>query len=160
MSTLSSFQLFLANFEPIRGHTLVPYTPYTNVTIFSTFLCLCGEHSTLATSPHHQTTTRYSDIHIAPWMDTGGRSSEAPCIEMGSIFRSPRSFCRSVQAVPRGWSRFHSWKRRWTPEVLFLRRAPVAKRAKKPRPGAPPQIRVCTDIWDTYHTTSHSNGLM
>ena len=24
LSTLSSFQLFLANFEPIRGHTLVP----------------------------------------------------------------------------------------------------------------------------------------
>ena len=45
--------------------------------------------------PHHHIITRRPatpiHIYIAPWMDTGDRSSEAPRTEAGSIFRPPRS---------------------------------------------------------------------
>ena len=46
--------------------------------------------TTHTTSPHDDPPHRYTYIHIAPY--TGGRSSDAPRIEVGSIFLSPRSF--------------------------------------------------------------------
>ena len=68
LSTLSSVQVvcrILSQSEAISlfsyNHTFVPYTPYTNDIIFA-FFGLCGEYSTLPTSPHQHTTTRHTDM--------------------------------------------------------------------------------------------------
>ena len=115
-----------------------PYTPYTNATTFA-FFGLCGEHPTLATSSHYPPTTRHTDRHTYSTMESGGRSSDTPHIEVGSNFRSPKEL-RAVgsKRVPRGWSRLDNWIRRWPPEkVLFLRRPPRGEKGEKAEAGCP-----------------------
>ena len=85
-------------------------------------------------------------------MDSGGRSSDAPRIEVvGSIFRSPKELRAAAS------KRFLEDGRGFTAEnggghqkYSFFGGPLVAKRAKKTKPGAPsgalPQIRARTNI--------------
>ena len=122
---------------------MVPHTPYTNATTFA-FVGLCGDYAILVTSPHHQITTPRSATPIYTpctytTMDSGFRSSDAPRIEVRSIFRSPKELLAAApKRVPRGWSRLHSWKRRWKlEEVILLRRAPRGEKGEKSIVGCP-----------------------
>ena len=130
-----------------------PYTPYMNATT-SAFFGLCGEDPTLATSPHY-TTTRPTDIHTYSAMDSGGDRLTHPASRRAQFLVRQRSF---VLLRPSGSSRMVEASQLET--TVVARRSthapappPVAERAKKPKPGAPPQIQVCTDVW------LHARGL-
>ena len=142
------FGRMLSQSEAVR--TLVPQQPYTKATTFA-FCGLCGEHPTLATSPHHHTTTRHNDIHRY------STSSDAPYIKVGSIFRSPKELhaaaYRRFLEAGRGCTAGNGAGRQ--KKYSFLRQAPVATREKKTNLDAPPHVRVCTvctDIWLDVHT--------
>ena len=66
LSTFSSFQLFLANFEPFRGHTLVPLHPLHEChhlfrLLWSSWWALLPRHITTL-SPHEDPPHRYTYI--------------------------------------------------------------------------------------------------
>ena len=67
---MSGFKLFLPYLEPIRGHAL--FLPFYKPP--PAFVRFCGEHPTLATSPHHDPPHRHTQ---APWAQTAARLSHA-----------------------------------------------------------------------------------
>ena len=77
-------------------------------------------------------------------MDSGGRSTDAPRIEMGSIFRSPKELRAAAS------KRFLEDGRGFTAgnggggqkNCYFSGGLTVATGAKKTKPGAPPHVRV------------------
>ena len=96
-------------------------------------------------------------------MDSGGRSSDASRIEVGSIFRSPKELraAASKRFVEdgRGFTAGNGGGRE--KKHSCSGGPPVAKRAKETKPGAPPQIRACPYISTMqYHTRSHTNVLL
>ena len=72
-------------------------------------------------------------------MDLGFRSSVAPRIEVGSIFRSRKELraAASKRFLENGRGWLHSWKRHWPPESLFLRRPPRGEKGEKNKTGCP-----------------------
>ena len=123
---------FYANQTP---YISTPIPPYTNTTTFA-LLGLCREHSVLATS-HDHTTTEHADIYIRS-LYLSHQADDTPRIEMSSTFRTPRNFS---PLRPSRFSRMvEASQRRWPPEVPFIQRAPMEKRAEKTRLGALPQI--------------------
>ena len=92
-------------------------------------------------SPHRITTPEITPRSPIPyryaWAQAAHRLAHRAS-KLAPFFVREGAFCRCVQAVCRGWSRIYSRKRWWQPEeVIFLRWAHVAKRAKPPTPGAP-----------------------
>ena len=87
----------------------------------------------------------------------------APRIEVGSIFRSPRSF---LPLRPGGSSRMIEASQLETAVAAGRNYLPPAgprgEKDQKPKSGAPFQIRVRTDInqYMATRTRSHSNGLI
>ena len=138
---LYSFQLFLPDFEPNRGHKAVfPLHPlherldFTSVRFF-------GERPTLAASsdhdqPHRRTTYMHTLAYST--IDTDGRhgsSFASPSSRWAQIVTRQQNFVRN-HAVPREWSRLH----RRGEQKYFCSGAPTV--AKNTKPGDPPQVRV------------------